>query len=80
MEEIDEIVDIISELENDATVPRNVKEKFSKIIGILKSNEELSIKVNKALNEMDDISDDTNIQPYTRTQLWNIVSTLEKYA
>jgi len=26
---------------------------------------------------LDEVSDDNNIQPYTRTQIWNIASMLE---
>ncbi len=80
MEQIQDVITIISELETDGTIPRNVKEKFKRILGILKKDEEVSIKVNKALNEMDEIADDINLQSYTRTQLWNIVSLLEKFA
>ncbi|MBU0461926.1 MAG: UPF0147 family protein, partial [Nanoarchaeota archaeon] len=41
--------------------------------------EELSIRINKALSELDEISDDTNLQAYTRTQIWNIASMLEMF-
>ena len=47
-------------------------------INTFKENMELSIKVNKAMNELDDIASDINLQAYTRTQIWNIVSSLEK--
>jgi len=36
------------------------------------------IRINKALHELEEIADDINLQPFTRTQLWNIVSILEK--
>lgn len=77
-ERITNIIDALEELTEDNTVPRNVKCKISDIIAILKGDgEDLSIKVNKVLSELDDISDDMNIQPYTRTQIWNIASMLE---
>lgn len=76
-EEINQIIEALEELEKDMTIPRNVKLKIQKTIQILKEGSEISIKVNKALNELDEMADDANMQPYTRTQLWNIVSMLE---
>ncbi len=76
-EKINAIIELLNEFENDSTVPRNVKAKISNAANALKEEAELSIRVHKALNELDEISDDSNMQPYTRTQIWNIVSLLE---
>lgn len=77
LEELNQIIEAIKELLEDNTVPRNVKRKLETSKNILESNDELSIKVNKVLNELDELSEDTNVQSYTRTQIWNIVSMLE---
>lgn len=71
------VIDNINELQDDNTVPRNVKMKLLNIVEILKGEDDASIKINKALDELDEISDDANLQPYTRTQIWNLVSMLE---
>lgn len=76
-EELNMVMEAVGELQDDATLPRNIKIKLDIISEILHKETELSLKVNKALDELDSISDDTNIQPYTRTQIWNIVSMLE---
>lgn len=76
-EKIKEIIDALSELSNDSAVPKNVKNKINQMINILKDDSELSIRVNKVLNELDEIADDTNMQAYTRIQILNIVSLLE---
>ena len=76
--EIDAIVNSLNEIQEDATVPRNVRTQILAIVNTLKADTELSIKINKALNELDEIADDVNLQPYTRTQIWNIMSMLEK--
>ncbi len=78
-ERVQNIVEALEELSHDNTVPRNVKLKVTEIITTLKGNngDEMSIKINKALSIMDEISDDTNLQAYTRTQIWNIASMLE---
>ena len=78
MEEIDQIIEAIAELQGDNTVPKNIKAKLQNVATILKSDEaNTAVKVNKALDELEEISDDANIQSYTRTQIWNIVSLLE---
>ena len=76
--EVGEIVKSLGEIQSDATVPRNVRTKIELIVTTLKEDTELSIKVNKALNEIDELSSDVNLQAYTRTQIWNIMSVLEK--
>ncbi|MGM5485244.1 MAG: UPF0147 family protein [Nanobdellota archaeon] len=77
MSKLEEVVDALDELLEDNTVPKNVKIKIQSTKSILTENSEVSLKVNKALNELDELTDDTNLEPYTRTQLWNIVSMLE---
>lgn len=73
------VVNSLGEIKEDATVPRNVRTKIESVIATLKEEDaELSIKVNKALNELDQIANDVNLQSYTRTQIWNIMSMLEK--
>ena len=77
-EEINDIIETLAELEEDGTVPRNVKSKIQAIINNLKEDVEPPIKISKALSELDEIADDINLQAYTRTQIWNAVSALEK--
>ena len=72
-----DIITFLSELQSDNTVPRNVKTKIESIINFLNEKGDVSLKVNKALSLLDEISDDNNIQTYTRTQIWNIASMLE---
>ena len=45
---------------------------------LLNGETETQIKVSKALNELEEIADDVNLKSYTRTQVWNVVSALEK--
>ena len=77
-EEINSIIGTLAELEEDTTVPKNVKLRIQGIINNLKENVEPPIKISKALSELDEIADDINLQAYTRTQIWNAVSALEK--
>jgi uncharacterized protein (UPF0147 family) len=76
--DVQSIVDVLEELCVESSVPRNIKEKFKDMASSLKAQGEISVKKNKALHDLDEIGDDTNLQPYIRTQIWNLVSMLEK--
>lgn len=76
--EIGTVINSLNEIHADVTVPRNVRTKIEAILNTLSDDTELSIKINKTLNELDGIANDVNIQSYTRTQIWNVMSLLEK--
>ena len=76
--ELGVVVTSLGEIKEDVSVPRNVRTKIESIIIVLKEDTELSIKINKTLNDLDEISNDVNLQAYTRTQIWNAISLLEK--
>ncbi|MCK5593633.1 MAG: UPF0147 family protein, partial [Candidatus Aenigmarchaeota archaeon] len=74
------IVAALSEIKEDKRVPRNVRSSLQETIGELTcENENISIKLNTAISILDEINNDTNIQPFTRTQIWNIVTMLESF-
>ncbi|MEK6983741.1 MAG: UPF0147 family protein [Nanoarchaeota archaeon] len=72
------VITNLNEIRGDGSVPRNVRMKIDLILNTLREDTELPIKVNKALNDLDELSNDINLQPYTRTLIWNIMSELEK--
>ena len=77
-EDIKILISSIEEVQTDNTMPRNVKEKLSEVVIILNAEDaEGSLRINKALDKIEEIVDDTNLQPYTRTQIWNLASILE---
>lgn len=71
------ILDALSELSEDSSVPRNVKTGIADAIALLKEKSEDRVRINRALNMLEELADDHNMQPYTRTQLFNVVSLLE---
>lgn len=77
-DEMMDILDSLDELKSDSTVPKNVKLKIDEIISTLKDEKtDISIRVDRVQQELEDISSDSNLQAFTRTQLWNVVSLLE---
>lgn len=76
--EIGNVMNILSELKEDVTVPKNVRVKIEIIIKLLNEDAEIQIKVSKVLSVLEEISEDVNLQSYTRTQIWDAISELEK--
>ena len=75
--EISNALETMKELSEDSTMPRNVKQKLSFIIEILENSGDISMKISKAIHELEDLVDDKNLQAYSRTQLFNVISFLE---
>lgn len=72
------VIESLQEIANDFSVPRNIKEKLLLIIKTLQNEkEDFLMRKDKALSELDEVVEDTNLQAYTRTQIWNVVSVLE---
>ncbi len=70
-------IDGLKELNDDSCVPKNVKARAAFVIKILEAGEEPSLRISKALHELEELADDINMQADTRTKLYNIVSSLE---
>lgn len=77
MGEFDEIFYIVEELEEDSMVPKNVKEALTIMISHLKTDEELSTKINRALCELEEITDGKELNSDVRIRLLNIATILE---
>jgi len=76
--EIKNVIDALNQLEEDTSVPKNIKQRISEITSDMKSDKDLSLKVNKSLSELDEIANDINLPTFVRTQIWGIASMLEK--
>lgn len=72
-----DLIECLTQIEEDVSLPRNIKEKIRKAIDALGGDKELKIRANKALQELDDVSDSSNLPSYVRPQIWNVVSMLE---
>jgi len=75
--QIKEIMLVLQNIKEDLSIPRNIKEKINVTINTLcLENCDESIKINRALEELDTISDDPNIPTYTRIEVLNVISVL----
>lgn len=79
MVKVQDVMEMVGEIVEDSTLPRNVKAKLEEIASELKETppNDVRLKADKCIHELDDISSDVNIQPFVRTQIWSVVSMLE---
>mgnify|MGYP001568102534 CR=1 FL=1 len=65
-------------IEKDEVVPKNVKSRIrNAIIALQEDGNIIEVKIDKVLEELGEIEGDPNLEPYIRTQIWNVVSALE---
>ena len=77
MTSVSEIIDLLTEISEDPSATKNLKAKITQVVSILKADSDLSLKINKASHELDEIASSQEIDSYTRTQLLGVVSALE---
>ena len=76
---LDEVFQAFNEILEDNTVPRSTKQKIEEIVGMLKDeNTELSLRQSKVMYELEQMVEDVNLQPFVRTQIYNVVGLLER--
>jgi len=76
--EMSEINKLLDEINEDRTVPRNIRNMIVEVKQHLNNEkEDIAVRINAAISILDEVSNDPNIPTYTRTQIWNIVSLLE---
>ena len=77
MDGFKDIIILLLQIEQDYSVPKNVRLRVKNTINLLEENTDMGIKIDKSLQELDEIAEDPNVPSYTRTQIWNVVSMLE---
>ncbi len=69
---------ILSVISEDRTTPRNIRRAAKEASDLLNSTKlAQAVRAANAISILDDISQDPNMPPYTRTRIWNVVSVLE---
>jgi uncharacterized protein (UPF0147 family) len=77
--QLKELSEYMDEILKDNSVPRNVKKKISEAKEKVDAGkEDLIVRLSSAIYMLDEISSDINMQPYTRTEIWNLISVLER--
>lgn len=76
---IKDILEGLSLIETDISVPKNARIRIKATMEILShvDHKDLNLKIDKSLQELAEVADDPNIPQYTRMQIWTVVSQLE---
>ncbi len=78
-ENVADIIELLKELQEDNTVPRNVKTKLSAMQRNLEDESgDLSLKVNQIHSDVEEISNDINLPMFIRTKIWELTTKLEE--
>jgi len=74
----EEIINLMNDVMNERSVPKNVRSKIEESIKNLKDeSKDPETRIGIVISTMDEISNDPNLPIYARTMIWNIVSRLE---
>ncbi len=74
---VEEVLELVEEMLEDATLPRNVKRALQEVDETLKKEGDVDVKVVKCIYTLEKVTEDQNILPHVRMQLWNVISALE---
>jgi len=76
--QFEQVIELLTQILDDRSVPKNIREnaQMSKE-SLLDEKNEIGVRVDQAIQLLDEISEDPNMPIYTRTQIWNIVTLLE---
>ncbi len=82
-EKINQIILLMDPIIEDNGVPRNIKRIISESKENLlsasdKGTEEMEMKIAGAVYSLEEISNDINMPFHIRTEIWNLISELEK--
>ncbi|HLC67207.1 MAG TPA: UPF0147 family protein [Candidatus Nanoarchaeia archaeon] len=75
--ELQEVLSVVTQLQEDHDIPKTVKLKLGNIATQLQSGE-VSLSVNRILADLEEISNDANMDAFVRTQLFNLSAMLER--
>lgn len=77
-EKIKQVMEIVTRISEDPTIPRNVRKAASEAKSHLqKKNEDIVLRAASARMSLESVSDDPNMPVHGRTQIWSALSILE---
>jgi len=72
------ITEVLDQVIEDTSVPRNIRRSAEEAKNILMNeDEDVSVRVSSALYILEEISNDRNLPLHARTIIWNVASELE---
>ena len=79
MTDLNNVKNVLGEIKLDNSVPRNIRNRIDEImIQLNKEDCDISIKVSRLLNDLEEISDDPNLPSYIRTEILMTIGILSE--
>ena len=75
--DLNEVNELLGLLTKDSAISKNIRDILVDINEELKDDKNIMVKIDAALQKIEDLSLDPNLSPYVRTQIWNLTSLLE---
>jgi len=69
-------LDVLKELSEDSAVPRKIRATITTTVSGLEKQSG-AMQIAKAVEQLETISENINIEPFVRTEIFNVVSLLE---
>lgn len=80
MADLTEIIQLLGEMKSDDDLPQRVRESIIDMKEILEvEDEDPDIKINTCLEKIEEFGDSCDIDSYSRTKIWSLVSKLEEF-
>lgn len=77
-ERLKQILEVLNQLAEDTSVPRNIRRGALNAKELLTKEEDaLDVRVASAIFILDELANDPNIPLHGRTLIWNVISQLE---
>jgi len=77
-EKLKMVIAALEEMSDDSSVPRNIRKAAAESKDrLLKTDEPLDVRAASVVFKLDEMANYPNIPMHGRTQIWNIMSTLE---
>ena len=74
----DHVIEFLKELSQDISMPRNVRTALCEIKNSLScSDEQIPLRVDAALQRLEELAMDPNISSFGRSEIWNLTSAIE---
>jgi uncharacterized protein (UPF0147 family) len=71
-----EMMTVLNELSGDPAVSKNIKTRVISVISILKEDIDIGVRCDKAIQTLT-FDEDYNIDMFTKTRIWSLLSMLE---
>ncbi len=74
-----EAIELIDEICEEQGMPKNIKTILIEVKGSLQDNSrDVRLILDEAKEKISNLSEDPNLQSFSRTQIWNLSSALEE--